>query len=336
MTEPRESRPGVNECGERVNLIIQDALSQVPSAMAFRQELRAVTSQWLKQIQVAPTSDALALLACAANGGNPCTAAPVTAAWQLLRLSAKLLDDAEDRSVGDDFPFHINVATGLLVGAHLALASLPSQISVDRAWRISQALDDAVLKAAAGQHADLKASYKPEGVVPEGWLEIARAKSGALFGWAAWAGAVVAGAEEQVLESYREYGTCLGVLVQVADDLNDVWKPDRSGDLATGELSLPISFAQHVANREEREYLGTLLKRAQAGDRDAESQVRQLLIDLGAPSYLLVVARLQYRQAVEALERARSIPGASQPLVDLLEQVLPALSLIRSIDRIRS
>ncbi|RLC88114.1 MAG: hypothetical protein DRI37_05575 [Chloroflexi bacterium] len=118
----------------------------------------------------------------------------------------------------------------------------------------------------------------------------------------------------------------MGVLLQVADDFNGVWHSEGISDLVAGGLTLPVCYAFSVAGAEERDHLKALLKRAAQGDNVAEVQARQLLTDLGAQAYLLVVGRVQYRQALEALRSANCMLPAGQQLAVLLDQVLPALS----------
>lgn len=272
---------------------------------------------------------ALPVLTCQASGGEPRTAVPVAEAWQLARLAAKLLDDVEDGESKPASAEVVSFATGLLFAASLTLReSLALGVSGDRVLRLEQAFHRAGLRACAGQHADLIAGQSGTGGAdPDTWLEIARDKSGRLLGWAAWAGALVAGADESTLSSYHDYGCHLGVLLQVADDFNGVWSPDSTCDLATGHPILPVCYALHVAEGKERDRLEVLLGRAAQGDRAAEAQAQQLLIDLGAQGYTLVVAKVQHQHAVLSLRRAGCVSPADQRLVALLDRMMPALGL---------
>jgi geranylgeranyl diphosphate synthase type I len=274
-----------------------------------------------------PTLSILPLLACEANGGDPRRAAPVMAAWQLLRLAAKLFDDVEDGEASGQPAKVINVATGLLFVTQLVVGELAAQgMTSDLVQRLGQALNHAGLRACAGQHADLAGQVEMTNADPDVWLEIALAKSGEPLAWAAWAGALVAGADEHTLACYREYGYHLGVLLQVADDFNGVWQPGSVSDLAVGRFTLPVCYALSVAKAEERDRLETLLEEAAQGNDMAEVQARQLLTDLGAQAYLLVVGRVQHQQAMAALRSANCVSPADQQLAALLNRVLPALS----------
>ncbi len=273
------------------------------------------------------TIDDLPALTYLAAGGDGRQVVPVLAAWRAVHLALKLFDDVEDGDAGDHPSEAINTGTGLLMAAQVALEQLPEYgVSPEAARSVRLAFSRAVLRACVGQQSDLVAGRRPRASTdPDGWLEIAASKSGELLGWAAWAGALVGASDERTASRYHEYGYYLGVLLQVADDFKDVWHDDGCSDLARGRLTLPVCYALHVTTDEGRALLTDLLERAAAGDGAAEAEARQLLIDLGAQTYLLAVARVQYQQAVAALQSVSGLPAQVQQLTALLDQVLPSL-----------
>jgi hypothetical protein len=321
-----ESELATDEHRWIVSRVIQDALGEDDPGTAYGQQLWEVLDRWDTGDQ---TIGILPRLTCEANGGDLHLAAPVTVAWRLARLAAKLFDDVEDGEASGQPAEVINTAIGLLFVAHLALdGPVLRGVNSGLVRRLAQAFDRATLRACAGQHADLAASRcRTTNVSPEAWLEIVGAKSGELLAWAAWAGALVAGADEHTLACYHEYGYHLGVLLQVADDFDGVWHPEDASDLATGQLTLPVCYGLAVAKAEERDCLKALLKQTAQGDEAAGVRARQLLTDLGAQAYLLVVGRVHHRQTVEALRGADSASPAGQRLVALPDRILPALSL---------
>lgn len=285
---------------------------------------------WLGQETGPPSIANLPLLTYQTAGGDGRRITPILGAWQAVYLALKLLDDVEDGDAGDNPSEAVNTGTGLLMAAQVVLRELePFGVSPETAWNISLALSRAVMRACAGQQSDLVAGRSPRACTdPDTWLEIAGAKSGGLLGWAAWAGALVAGADEGTAARYREYGHYLGVLLQVADDFNDVWRDDGNSDLARGCLTLPVCYGLHVAMDKTQLTLVDLVERAAAGDRTAETKARELLIDLGAQTYLLAVAQMQYQQAVAALRSTKGVPVRIEQLVVLLDRVLPALKTV--------
>lgn len=123
---------------------------------------------------------------------------------------------------------------------------LRHNVPPDRIERLAQALNRAWLWACAGQHADLACQAGLMRLDLDTWREIALAKSGEPCAWAAWAGALVAGAGEQTLTGYRKFGRHLGVLLQVTDDLHGVWHPKGVSDLTAGRLNLAVCYARSV------------------------------------------------------------------------------------------
>lgn len=267
-------------------------------------------------------------LCCQACGGKTQLSRPIAAAWHLLLLAAKLLDDVEDRDIKDDVPITINSTTGLHFLIQLILGELVTEIETADCFQpIILELGRTMLRACAGQHADLLTDLQGQKEVdPDGWLDIARAKSGEFFGWAAWAGARVAGATKTNPAEYRTFGYHLGILLQIADDFNDIWSPHHQSDLATGRPSLPVSYALLVSEKETQNHLEMLLSQTQSGIKEAEEKIRQILIEIGAQSYVLVVARTHYLQALAALQQADPAPEPGRALHALLDQILPAVN----------
>ncbi|HBY97030.1 MAG TPA: hypothetical protein DEP84_24300 [Chloroflexi bacterium] len=319
-----------DERWQLINRLSQEAPSLTRLGTSHSGQVLDVLAGLPERETTTPTVHELPRLTYEAAGGDGHQVMPVMAAWQVVLMAVKLFDDVEDGDADGHPGEIINLAMGLLFVAQVALEELPAcGVSSDVPRRLRQALNRAMPRACAGQHADLAAARRGVLTVdPDGWLEIAGAKSGELLAWAAWAGAFMAGASEGTLSGYHKYGYTLGVLLQVADDFNGVWHPNGAGDLATGCLTLPVCYALHVATGEKRTHLVGLLAQATQGDQVAEAQARQALIELGAPVYLLAVGYVQYQQALAAILGANGRAPASQQLLVLLERVLPALQTV--------
>lgn len=329
----QHSSPSLGEgTAQVVSWLIQEMLAEDLSGTAYHQQLLQALEQLEKQNTVEPDVGALPALTCRANDGDDLWTPPLVTAWQLTRLAAKLLDDVEDGSIESGQAVTVNVATGILAAAPLALWKLAEQdVPPDRIRRVIRMLHHTTLRACAGQHADLMAGQAAtDDADLDAWLEIAQRKSGAPFAWAAWAGALVAGANEPVMTCYCEYGRHLGILLQIADDFNGVWSSDGQDDLTTGRPTLPVCYALQVTRGEKRNQLLALLQRAAQNDDAAKEHARQLLVDAGAQAYMLMVGRVQRQHAVEALQRAGCPSPTYQHLVALIDQIMPALRTEKS------
>ena len=302
-----------------VNQTLRHNLTRKVPEKRFSRQLTEILGQAVDKLSVLP------LLTCEAVGGDSHQAMPVVAAWQLLRLSAKLLDDVVDSESAYPPPEAIDFALGLLFLAPLVLEELQNRrVSTSHVESLTRSLSQTGLRACAGQHAEITSHND---IDPDGWLSVAGTKSGEPCAWAAWAGAMVAGANEQALADFRNFGLHLGILLQVADDFNGIWRPSKFSDLRSGQLNLAVCYARLVAKGEQKTLLENLLKNAISGDDTAESEIRKFLTGIGSQAYLLVVGGEQHQQALAALQRNdRPCPG----LVSLLDQIWPILTDVES------
>lgn len=157
---------------------------------------------------------------------------------------------------------------------------------------------------------------------PDIWLSVAEGKSGSLLGWAAWAGAVAAGADPALACHLRDYGRWLGVLLQIADDYADTWSPTSPADSSFRAPSLALAYGQLVADDETRAELELWLERARDGDSSSAGLLRRKLTSLGAPAFLLVAAQDCRERAARELRKTGCQAGRGAPLLGLLERPL--------------
>lgn len=302
-----------------VNQTLRHNLTRNVPEKRFSRQLTEILERAVDQLSVLP------LLTCEAAGGDSRQAIPLMACWQSLRLSAKLLDDVVDGESAYPPPEAINLAAGLLFLAPLVLEELQSRgVSAARIEGLTRFLYQNGLRACAGQYAEITSHND---IDPDGWLIAARTKSGEPCAWAAWAGALVAGANERALANFRNFGLHLGILLQVADDFNGIWRPSEFSDLRSGQLNLAVCYARFVAQGEQKNFLETLLTNAISGDDTAESEIPQFLTGIGSQAYLLVVGGEQRQQALSALQRNdRPYPA----LVSLLDHIWPILADVES------
>lgn len=270
------------------------------------------------------TLNFLPLITCKAAAGDPNKAIPVTTAWQMIRLAAKLFDDVEDGEVGERNAEVNNLATGYLFLAHVALDKLTRYgISRVQFQRVRSEFHQACLHTCAGQDVDLVTRWDQETLRPDEWLEVARSKSGALFAWASWVGALVAGASLEEQDCLWKYGLHLGTLVQIADDYNGTWGSPSKSDLSAQQISLPVSYAFFVADKDKSDHLKGILREVNLGNPDALAIEQDLLTALGAQKFILAAAQTQRQEAIEAIKCDNLY---KQHLAILLDRAFPALA----------
>ncbi len=105
----------------------------------------------------------------------------------------------------------------------------------------------------AGQQFDIEAEGLPEGSSVDVLEEIHNSKTGALIRASARCGAIVAGADDDDLETISRYAEHLGLLFQITDDLLDVTETTESlgktagKDAAAEKATYPLVFGLHEA-----------------------------------------------------------------------------------------
>ena len=250
------------------------------------------------------------MLCCQAAGGNPSLAEPAATAWALLYAAAHLLDSTQDGDPPEAWWEPLgpgpasNVATGLIATSALLLTS--GNLLVEDFFQT-------VLQMSSAQHLDLTVCSPS---LEESW-RIAEAKSGAFFGLACRAGARAAGIDEALVSHYSTYGVCLGLLVQIGDDLGDL-EAVKSGQSGHGQLALPVAYFQSVGSPADQEALLRGLQGSEGGP-SADLVVIDLLGEAGAGLYLRAKVH-QFRQRGAAALRLGAQPSATvNELLQLLE-----------------
>jgi geranylgeranyl diphosphate synthase, type I len=266
-------------------------------------------------------------LCCEAAGGDRQSATTTVSAWGLLYTALHLFDDVEDQDI-KDVPWAgwgagpaINIATGLLISSNLALENLERDgISTQTAQAIRQDFYQTILTMCGGQHDDLTL-LEPN--MKQCW-QIAAAKSGAFFALGCRAGARLATDDLTNIHWFAQFGQHLGMLVQISDDISDLWADGkrRSDLIADQRWTLPIAYAMTKTSNEKRNHLRKCLRMASL-DASAEAEARHLVIKSGAILYLIVEAKRHYYGAQCALLQATPPSASRDALLSLLATTVP-------------
>ena len=106
------------------------------------------------------------------------------------------------------------------------------------------------------------------------YLQVVRGKTAALFAAACEVGGVIAGAPEAVVRSLHDYGDCLGIAFQIADDLLDyggsaaALGKNVGDDFRERKVTLPVIKAVAKASAEERAFWVRVIEKGQQGEGD--------------------------------------------------------------------
>jgi heptaprenyl diphosphate synthase len=262
--------------------------------------LLASASQYRPHTRKNPLGDPLAifyLIARAHRDELDEQAVELASFCQFYLLALDLLDDVQDSDLGGK-P-HANVGAGMAVNDALTLLFLGLS-ALERCMRLEQSsrrrllylkiVNRVALTTGRGQHIDLlgdKGARTPEQV-----LAMQREKTASMTLICECA-ALYSGVSDDEREHYRLLGENVSLLVQVLDDVRDVYGKRRSPDLETGKVTYPLACFLENASPAEREQLEALKR----GLPESLPEIRRLLYKTGT---LRRVARSmdQFRRAV--------------------------------------
>ena len=235
---------------------------------------------------------AVALLSCAAAGGEMERAAPAAAAIELLHQFTLIHDDIQDESptrrhrdtvwaiwgVGQA----INAGDSVHACAHIALYGLiAAGVDGALAMRLANAYDLMTIEIVRGQTRDLGFEGRDD-VSPADYLDMISAKTSAILEYAAWAGALIAGGDEATADLFARFGLSLGIGFQIQDDLLGIWgDAAETGKAAADDIrrrkqSLPILLLRAAASSTHRDRLAKLYAAPEI-DQDGVAEVLAML-----------------------------------------------------------
>ena len=217
---------------------------------------------------------AVALLSAGAAGGDPAAAAPLGAAIELLHNFTLIHDDVQDESptrrhratvwrlwgVGQA----INAGDALFAAAHLPFFRLAEAgVPATMVLRLLGAFDRMTIAIVEGQTLDLGFEGRPD-VAPDAYLRMIAGKTAAIVRYAAWAGALLGGADDETAARFAAFGLALGLGFQVRDDALGIWGATTetgkapADDIRRRKQSLPILLLRERADAAEAAELDAL------------------------------------------------------------------------------
>lgn len=290
------------------------------------------------------------LLSCKAALGseNPegwKQALPAAVAVEIAMAAADLLDELADNDpspfVGQYGPGQaLNTGNLMLVIAQQVLQRDASCEGGPKALRALSALQEMLTQAALGQHLDML--YERMGadeVTLEMSVQMMELKAGALMSGAYRIGAIMAGAEDRVVELLARIGKDQGCIAQLTNDVQDVIPvrgscedndkngyttemealPERKTDLRLRKRTLPIVFTL----REDLPYPNALQRAFASDSMDNidEEELRCAILRAGGVQFANLVAEVHYQNSIETLNELEEIcPGARKALGPLISE----------------
>ncbi len=229
-----------------------------------------------------------------------------------LHAGSLVIDDIQDNSpIRRERPsLHVEMGTPLALNAgnwmyfHALGRLFDDSLSQSVQHRLLQKMIAAGQKCHQGQALDLGAridEIDPKNIRPL-VLEISRLKTGSLVAMAATFGAVAAGANRTLTTALSRFGTNVGIVLQMRNDLEELRSfvnnsPNelaiRTDDLRNARVTWPWAWAKQVCTSEEFEQLIVLLR--SASDRKVGMTVlaNQLLKHAGSLGDRVIRERIE-------------------------------------------
>lgn len=265
----------------------------------------------------------LPMLCCGAAGGETDEAVDISTAWLLFYVAAHIFDNIEDLDIPEKWYEEIgpgaaiNAGCGLFFTASLAVNELYEQPKYQTAaLEINRVFQQQMMKMSSGQHLDLTLPH----INLDQYWKIAKGKSGAFFELACWAGARLVCEDTRKLDSYKQFGKHLGLLLQLLDDLRDI-RPTANGNPLPQQNELSHSFAlayaRSVFSDEQNADLQVALTRS-ALDSQSARQVLETLRSSGVDLFLMTEIEKHRELALQALVNASPVSPYRETLIRML------------------
>jgi geranylgeranyl diphosphate synthase type II len=244
-------------------------------------------------------------------------------------ISGSYRDRALERGASARAAEHSGISAAVIAGD---LALFNAYRLIDRSGvadvtrnRLLEVMDDALFASAAGELIDVDFSTAVEVPRVDDILTMERLKTAVYsFECPLQAGAILAGASDDVVQTLAEFGREIGIAYQIVDDLLGVFGLEDQtgkttiGDLREGKRTVLIAYANNTREWDD--------VKAHIGDPDLTEEdaerVRALLISCGAKTFAEGLARYYGNRALARLAEPHIPPALREELHPLADAVL--------------
>lgn len=280
-------QPGLVGFLARVEHLIDAAIVNGHFEASQRELLLRSAAQYRPRTHQNPLGDPLAvfyLIARAHRDELDEQALELASFCSFYLLALDLLDDVQDHDLSGK-P-HAAVGAGMAVNDALTLLFLGLS-ALERTMRLEKSpqrrmlylkiVNRVALKTGRGQHLDLLGAAGAR--TPEQVLKMQREKTASLT-LVCECAALYAQVSDEEREHYRVLGENLSLLVQVLDDVRDVYGKRRSPDLESSKMTYPLACFLQGADESQRQRFDALRQALP----DSLRSIRELFYESGALS----------------------------------------------------
>lgn len=283
---------------------------------------------------------ALFLLVLEALGGDPEEYIDFAIIPEVIHNGTLIADDVEDSSQfrrGKPCTYKIfgldvavNASHVLYFIPMLVLVRNRNKVSVEKANRIYEIFVQEMVNLSLGQAMDI-AWHRPltsHTITEEHYLQMCTYKTGTLARMAAKMAAVLAGANENVVEKLGRFAESIGVAFQIRDDILDLVGEEfakRKGgfgtDITEGKRSLMVIHTLRTANLEDRKRLLTILS-MHTSDQRLRNEAIGLIEKYGSIDYAKEVASTLIHQSLSEVDKLLPPSKAKEKLIGLANYLI--------------
>lgn len=263
----------------------------------------------------------LPLIVCEVISGHYEQALPVAAALQFLMAAGDVFDDIEDADSSESLSAKYgsavatNVATTLLILAERSIVRLKVRGVENRVIVcVMDAVNSFYTTTCTGQHLDLSlASDKP--VSEDIYLRATSLKSASQVECACHIGALLANANQELIDTFSLFGHNLGMAAQITNDIQGITK---SNDILKRTITLPVIYALTQTDGEVRNQFERAFSK-QSESKPDPVRIRDLLFRCGAIYYATIKMEFYKQLALDSLSEAERMGPCVKRLKLFLE-----------------
>ena len=258
----------------------------------------------------------LTLMNCECVSGVFEDALPGAIAMELSALAVDIFDDIQDQD-HDDLPWRqiptanaLNLAICLSMLSREAVFMLPDDRDSRFFRETDQILNHMWITCSDGQFQEALFDTR-EQVTLNQYFELVKRKSGSLTACACKIGATLGGASESLVLQLEQFGTYLGIMSQIRNDLNDFLDFEKKKDFVNNKKTLPYVYLLNIPKGNIAEQFKELAQmtgnRLERFGKKEQEYLKQLVFDEGVVHYCRVMYEVFREKSMEII-RAISVP----------------------------
>jgi geranylgeranyl pyrophosphate synthase len=310
---------------EKLRLEIEELLAPLSDANDLCDLIKEALTQGRRGLGAEAAQDKpwplLSLVVCEAISGYYEKALPAAAALQLLMAAGDVFDDIEDADSPESLSARygpaiaINVANTLITMGEAAITRLKAKGIEDCITvRAIDVVNSYCTTACAGQHLDLSLTSNMD-ISEDMYVRVTGMKSASQVECACYIGALLATANQELINTFTTFGYNLGMAAQITNDIRGV---TRGSDILKHKMTLPVIYVLTQAEGESRNQLELAFRKPSESVPDP-TQIRDLLFRTGAIHYTTIKMELYKQLALDNLSEIERYGASVERLKLFLE-----------------